>query len=39
MKIQFTTLALAAATLMTSAAHADDKTLRLLTWGGMRRKT
>ncbi len=34
MKIQFTTLALAAATLMTSAAHADDKTLRLLTWGG-----
>ena len=34
MKIQFTTLALAAAALMTSAAHADDKTLRLLTWGG-----
>ena len=32
MKIQFTTLALAAAALMTSAAHADDKTLRLLTW-------
>ena len=34
MKIKFTTLALAAAALMTSAAHADDKTLRLLTWGG-----
>ena len=32
MKIKFTTLALAAAALMTSAAHADDKTLRLLTW-------
>ncbi len=34
MKIQFTSLALAAAALMTGAAHADDKTLRLLTWGG-----
>jgi len=34
MKIKFTSLALAAVALMTSAAHADDKTLRLLTWGG-----
>jgi spermidine/putrescine transport system substrate-binding protein len=34
MKIKFTSLALAVVALATSAAHADDKTLRLLTWGG-----
>jgi spermidine/putrescine transport system substrate-binding protein len=34
MKIKFTFLALAVVALATSAAHADDKTLRLLTWGG-----
>jgi spermidine/putrescine transport system substrate-binding protein len=34
MKSKFTTVALAALALATSAAHADDKTLRLLTWGG-----
>jgi spermidine/putrescine transport system substrate-binding protein len=34
MKIKFTSLALAVVALATGAAHADDKTLRLLTWGG-----
>ena len=29
-----TSVALAVLALATSAAHADDKTLRLLTWGG-----
>jgi spermidine/putrescine transport system substrate-binding protein len=34
MKIKLSSVALASLALIASAAHADDKTLRLLTWGG-----